>query len=91
MFSKDANSWIEYGTKGDMQNDGNVPHPDCEPETTEKWRKDSLGWRHRRKGCFSPESQVEVLMLVLDDKNFKEAKESQLEDEGFEDDFSAAW
>ena len=30
-------------------------------------------------------------MSVLDDKNFKEAKESQLEDEGVEDDFAAAW
>ena len=53
--------------------------------------KDFLLWRHRRKGRFSPESQVVVLTSVSDDKNFKEAKERKHEDEGVEDDFAAAW
>ena len=35
--------------------------------------KDFLRWRHCRKGGLSPKSQVEVLMSVLDDKNFKGA------------------
>ena len=69
-FGKDANSWIDDRTKGNMQNDGKVPHWDCEPETKEKWKKDFLRWRHRRKGGFSAETQVHVLMSVLDDKNF---------------------
>ena len=90
MFGKDAKSWIDGRTKGNIQNDGKVPHWDCEPDTKEKWMKAFLQWEHRRKGCFTPESQVEVLMSVLDDKTFKEAKESQLEDEGVEDDFAAA-
>ena len=53
--------------------------------------KDFLRWKHCRKGRFGPESQVDVLMSVLDDKNFKEAKQGQFEDEGVEDDFAAAW
>ena len=43
MFGKDANSWIDDCTKGNMQNDGKVPHWDCEPDTKEKWRKTSYG------------------------------------------------
>ena len=91
MFGKDGNSWIDDRTKGNMKNDGKVPHWDCEPDTKEKWMKDFLRWRHRRKGRFSPESQFELLMSVLNDKNFKKAKESQLEDEGVEDKLAAAW
>ena len=90
MFGKDASSWIDDRTKGSMQNDENVSHWDCKPDTKEKWMKDFLRWRHRQKGRLSPESQVEVLPSVLDDKNFKEANESQLEDEEVEDDFGAA-
>ena len=52
--------------------------------------KDSVRWRHRRKGRFGPDSPAELLMSVLDAKNFKEVKEGQLEDDGVEDNFSAA-
>ena len=90
MFSG-ANSWIVDRTKGKMQNDGKVQHWDCEPDAKEKWMTDFLQWRHCRKGGFSPECEVQVLRLVLDDRNVEEAKESQLEDEAVEDDFAAAW
>ena len=71
MFGKDANSWIDDRTKGNMQNDGNVPHWDSEPANRKKWLNDFLPWRHRRKRRFSNEPQVDVLMSVLDEKNLK--------------------
>ena len=91
LFGKDANSSIDDRSKGKVQKDEYVPHWNCEPDTTEKWMKDFLRWGHRRKGRLGPKSQVEVLMSVMDDKNFKKAKESQPEDEGLQDDFAAAW
>ena len=91
VFGKEGHTWIDDETKDSMQQEAKVPHWDCTVETKDKWSKQFLKWRHRRRGRFSPAYQVELLISVLDNKNFREAKEQQLEDEGVEDDFELAW
>ena len=91
VFGKEGHTWIDDETKDSMQQEAKVPHLDCTVETKDKWSKQFLKWRHRRRGRFSPAYQVELLISVFDNKNFREAKEQQLEDEGVENDFDMAW
>ena len=91
VFGKEGHTWIDDETKNSMQQEAKVPHWDCTVETNDKWSKHFLKWRHRRRGRFSPAYQVDLFISVLDNKNFREAKEQQLQDEGVEDDFELAW
>ena len=91
VFGKGGHTWIDHETKDSMQQDAKVPHWNCNVQTTDKWSKQFLKWQHCRCGRFSPAYQVELLISVLNNKNFREAKEQQLEDEGVGDDFELAW
>ena len=74
-----------------MQQEAKVPHWDCTVETEDKCSKHFLKWRHRRRGRFSPAYQVALLVSVLDNKNFRKAKEQQLEYDCVDDHLELVW